>query len=92
MAKYPTLESLIEGVRGEMRLRRLSFQTEETYEKWIRQFIVFHKRRNPEFMGSDEVWAFLAFGCRASRGGLRTKCRFERTFVSLPKYLRSARI
>ena len=59
MTKYQTLEELLAKVRGEMRLRRLSLQTEKTYIQWIRQFIAFHGRRNPEQMGSEEVRAFL---------------------------------
>ena len=59
MSKFQTLETLLETVRGEMRLRRLSLQTEKTYIQWIRQFIAFHGRRNPEAMGSPEVREFL---------------------------------
>lgn len=59
MAKYQTLQELLQKVRGEMGLRRLSLQTEKTYIQWIRQFVAFHGNRNPERMGSDEVRAFL---------------------------------
>ncbi len=59
MAKYQTLEELLQKVRGEMGLRRLSLQTEKTYIQWIRQFVAFHGNRNPERMGSDEVREFL---------------------------------
>lgn len=59
MSQYETLEALLLRVRGEARLRHLSLHTERAYLSWIRQFIAFHQRRNPEKMGSDEVRAFL---------------------------------
>lgn len=59
MGRYSSLEEVLQQVRNEARLRRLSLHTERAYEKWIRQFVAFHGRRNPEHLGSQEVRAFL---------------------------------
>ncbi len=54
-SKSPFLES----VRDLIRVKHLSFRTEEAYLGWIRRFILFHDKRHPKEMGADEVRAFL---------------------------------
>ena len=54
-SKSPFLES----VRGLIRVKHLSYRTEEAYIGWIRRFILFHDKRHPQEMGADEVKAFL---------------------------------
>jgi integron integrase len=49
----------LEAVRGLIRVKHLSYRTEEAYINWIRRFILFHDKRHPEKMGADEVRAFL---------------------------------
>ncbi|CAN5557987.1 integron integrase [soil metagenome] len=49
----------LEAVRGLIRVKHLSYRTEEAYINWIRRFILFHNKRHPEEMGADEVRAFL---------------------------------
>ena len=51
---------LLDQVRDAMRLRHMSYRTEEAYVHWIRRFIFFHNRRHPKDMGADEIRAFLA--------------------------------
>jgi integron integrase len=51
---------LLDQVREAMRLRHMSYRTEEAYVNWIRRFIFFHNRRHPKDMGADEVRAFLS--------------------------------
>jgi len=41
-------------------MRHYSYQTEQTYLKWIRRYIGFHNIRNPKDMGAAEVEAFLS--------------------------------
>lgn len=53
--KSPFLES----VRELIRVKHLSYRTEEAYIAWIRRFILFHGKRHPNDMGADEVRAFL---------------------------------
>ena len=54
-SKSPFLES----VRDLIRVKHLSYRTEEAYLGWIRRFILFHDKRHPKEMGADEVQAFL---------------------------------
>jgi integron integrase len=46
-------------VRSVMRLKHLSYRTEQTYCSIIKQFIFFHHKRHPSEMGADEVTAYL---------------------------------
>ena len=54
-SKSPFLES----VRDLIRVKHLSYRTEEAYLGWIRRFIIFHNKRHPKEMGAVEVQAFL---------------------------------
>ena len=42
-----------------LRLKHLSFRTEEAYVGWVRRFILFHDKRHPKEMGAQEIRAFL---------------------------------
>jgi len=42
-----------------MRFKHYSIRTEEAYLSWIRRFILFHGKRHPELLGTEEVRAFL---------------------------------
>ena len=53
-------KELLEEVRKVMRLKHLSYRTEQTYIATIRRFIEFHKRRNPLKMGTEEIRAYLS--------------------------------
>ncbi len=53
------MPKLLEQVRLHMRARHYSYRTEQSYTHWIRQFILFHQKRHPALMGSDEISAFL---------------------------------
>jgi integron integrase len=50
---------LLDQVRERMRVRHLSYRTEQTYIEWIRRFLRFHGMRHPREMGVAEVEAFL---------------------------------
>jgi site-specific recombinase XerD len=54
-SKSPFLQS----VRDLIRLKHLSYRTEEAYIGWIRRFILFHNKRYPAEMGAEEVREFL---------------------------------
>ncbi len=54
------MPKLLDRVRSLMRMRHYSYQTEQTYLKWIRRYIGFHNIRNPIEMGAAEVEAFLS--------------------------------
>jgi integron integrase len=57
MANSPFMEM----IRGEMRLRGYSIRTEKTYLFWIKQFILFHRKRHPSEMAGPEVKDFLTW-------------------------------
>ncbi len=54
-SKSPFLDS----VRDLIRVKHLSYRTEEAYLGWIRRYILFHDKRHPKDMGAAEVQAFL---------------------------------
>jgi integron integrase len=50
---------LLDDIRDAIRVRHYSLRTEEAYLKWIKQYILFHKKRHPIEMGEAEINAFL---------------------------------
>lgn len=59
-------KKLIDEIRKTFRLHHYSYRPEESYIKWIKRFILFHKKRHPREMGPDEIQQFL--GDLAVRG------------------------
>ena len=60
MDNFGSPADVYQEVQRVMRLRHLSYRTEQTYLKWIRRFVEFHGRRNPQRLGEAEVEAFLS--------------------------------
>jgi integron integrase len=50
---------LLDQMRDIMRLKHLSYRTEQAYISWTKRFIVFHGKRHPKDMGAAEIRAFL---------------------------------
>ncbi len=50
---------LLDRVRGQMRVRQMSWATEKAYIGWIRRYILFHGKRHPAEMGAKQISAFL---------------------------------
>ena len=50
-------------MRSVLRLKHMSIRTEEAYVSWVRRFILFHDKRHPTDMGSEEIRAFLTQPC-----------------------------
>lgn len=50
---------LLELVRQAIRARHYSRRTERAYVGWIRRYVIFHDRRHPREMGTEEVTRFL---------------------------------
>jgi integron integrase len=50
---------LLDQMRAVLRLKHMSFRTEEVYVSWVRRFILFHDKRHPKDMGAEEIRAFL---------------------------------
>jgi len=51
---------LLDQVRYAIRVRHLSYRTEQAYVHWIRKFILFHGK-SPKDMGESEVSQFLTY-------------------------------
>jgi integron integrase len=52
-------KKLLDQMREALRTQHYSIRTEKAYVEWARRFILFHHKRHPKDMGSDEVAAFL---------------------------------
>ena len=59
MQSQPPPKKLLDQVRETLRLKHYSYRTEQAYVDWIKRFILFHKKRHPNEMGSAEIEAFL---------------------------------
>jgi Phage integrase, N-terminal SAM-like domain len=46
-------------MRQVLRLKHMSIRTEEMYMGWVRRFILFHHKRHPKEMGTEEIREFL---------------------------------
>lgn len=51
---------LLDQVRDVIRKRHYSIRTEQTYVNWIRQYILFHKKRHPKDMGEKEISQYIS--------------------------------
>ena len=57
--RFQPRPKLLEQVRERIRLKHYSIRTEQAYLHWVRDYILFHKKRHPKEMGKSEVTAFL---------------------------------
>lgn len=54
------MSQLLDRVREAVRTRHYSIRTEESYLRWIREFILFFDKRHPSELGAKEVSAFVS--------------------------------
>ena len=54
-------KKLLDQVREALRTKHYAYRTEQTYIDWIKRYIIFHKKRHPKDMDSDEIREFI--GC-----------------------------
>lgn len=52
-------KKLLDLYREQIRLKQYSFRTEETYAKWVREYILFHNKRHPKEMREPEIQQFI---------------------------------
>ncbi len=52
-------KKLLDQVREAIRLKHYSYRTEESYVYWIRRYSLFHNKRHPKDMSSEEIEVFL---------------------------------
>ncbi|SFX42145.1 integron integrase [Marinospirillum alkaliphilum] len=50
----------LNAIQQDLRQKGYALKTEKTYVHWIKRFILFHQKRHPETMGSEEVRLFLS--------------------------------
>jgi site-specific recombinase XerD len=55
----PPKKRLLDQVRDLLRLKNYAYRTEKSYLYWIKQSILFHKKRHPNEMGGPEIEQFL---------------------------------
>jgi len=60
---------LLDRVREVLRFKHYSLRTEEVYTGWIRRYVLFHGKRHPDSLGTEEVRAFLTDLALNGRGG-----------------------
>ena len=54
-------KKLLDQYRDALRNRHYSLRTEETYISWVRQYILYHKKRHPREMGVAEINDFITY-------------------------------
>ena len=54
-----TEPKLLDQLSDVARFRHLSLRTEQAYRTWIKRYILFHQKRHPKDLGTEEVRAFL---------------------------------
>jgi len=54
-------QKLLDQARDTIRIRHLSYRTEQAYLYWMKKFILFNQKRHPLEMGAVEVGQFLTF-------------------------------
>lgn len=52
---------LLDRVDAEAAARHLARNTREAYVRWVRRFVLFHRKRHPRDMGLEEVNKFLTY-------------------------------
>jgi integron integrase len=52
-------KKLLDRMREILRVKHYSIRTEQTYINWAKRYILFHDKRHPKDMGSQEIAAFL---------------------------------
>ena len=55
-----SIGTFLDQVRTTRRLKHMSIHTEDAYLHHIKKFIVFHGKKHPAKMGTDEIRAYLS--------------------------------
>jgi integrase len=55
------MAKLLDQARQLMRIRHYSLRTEESYVRWMKEYIIFHGKRHPATLGAAEVTGFLSY-------------------------------
>ncbi len=52
-------KKLLDQLRDQIRIKQYSPRTEKTYSQWVREYILFHKKRHPREMAIPEINQFI---------------------------------
>ena len=52
---------LLDQIRIVMRVHHYSKRTEEAYVNWIKDFIYFHNRKHPSFLGANDIGSYISY-------------------------------
>ena len=61
MALRQEKSPFLQQVRNELRLRHYSLSTEDQYVAHVRKFILFHNKRHPKDLNTDDIRAYLTY-------------------------------
>ncbi|MGD2181986.1 site-specific integrase [Lusitaniella coriacea] len=51
-------KKLLDTVREVIRLKHYSYRTEQTYLDWIKRYLLYHDKKHPREMGTQEIQDF----------------------------------
>jgi len=54
------MSKLLDNVSKEIRKKNYSLRTDETYRKWIKEFILFNNKKHPANLGAEEIKKYLS--------------------------------
>jgi integron integrase len=83
----PGRPRLLDQVRETIRTKHYSIRTEQSYVQWIRRYILFHNKRHPKKMGTNEVNQFLTHLAVKDRVAASTQTQALCAIVFLYKYV-----
>jgi integron integrase len=89
----PTLASpepplkLLDQLRRGLRLRHYSPRTEQAYVRWVRRFVLFHRKRHPAELGGPEVTRFLTWLAEGRRVSASTQTQALSALLFLYRYV-----
>jgi integron integrase len=83
---------LLDRVRAALRARHYSPLTEKAYVAWIRQYILFHRKRHPAEMGATEIEAFLSHLATDRRVSGSTQTQALSALLFLYRHVLGARL
>jgi hypothetical protein len=73
--RFFAVKMLLDELKAELRIRHYSRHTEESYLGWAKRYVLFHKKRHPREMGSQELQAFLTYLAVQHRVSASTQIR-----------------
>lgn len=82
-----TKPKLLDRVRNSLRQRNYSVSTERTYLFWIKDYIIFHKKRHPNEMGEKEIGEYLTYLAIERKVSPSTQNQALNSIIYLYKYI-----